>query len=165
MTRLAAIAALAAAGASGCGAGGGKAEPARPAATTAAAAPRLAGDYVRDLTRANLERTNRQRRAGPGQDPPEPGRLRLSLGAGTLTLHALDEGVTVRQDFSATSDGSLRIGAYQDPAHGSFCGPEVAETATYAWRMAEGRLSLRAVQDGCADRDALIAGSWRRRPG
>ena len=52
-------------------------------------------------------------------------------------------GVTIRQDFSATSDGAFRIGAYQAPEQGSFCGPDVSQTASYMWERSGDVLTLR----------------------
>jgi len=60
---------------------------------------------------------------------PEPGRLKLELQNATLTMTDVGAGVTIRPDFSATSDGAFRIGAYQAPDQGTFCGPDVSQTA------------------------------------
>jgi hypothetical protein len=70
---------------------------------------------------------------------------------------------TVRQDFSGTSDGELRIGAYQAPDQGAFCGPDVSQTAVYTWALEGDVLTLKAEQDECADRDSSLTGKWRRR--
>lgn len=47
---------------------------------------------------------------------------------------------------------------------GSFCGPEIAQNATYTWKMAGDRLVLKATADPCADRDSTLAGTWATRP-
>jgi len=124
----------------GCGSGADA-----PTTTTAGgvttSAPNLAGTYERRL------------RAGP---------LELTLDRGTMTMTDPDAGVSIRQDFSATSDGAFRIGAYQAPEQGSFCGPDVSQTASYTWQRAGDVLTLRAVQDECADRDSILTGAWRR---
>ena len=98
--------------------------------------PSLAGTYERRLTRADIERTDHLRDESlPGQEKPQPGPLELGLEDGTLTLTDVGAGVTIRQDFSATSDGAFRIGAYQAPDQGSFCGPDVSQTASYTWKQ------------------------------
>ena len=55
----------------------------------------------------------------------------------------------------------LRIGAYQAPEEGSFCGPDVPQTAAYTWRRSGGVLTLKAVRDECADRDSILSGRWQ----
>jgi hypothetical protein len=71
--------------------------------------------------------------------------------------------LTVRQDFSATTDGELRVGAYQAPDRGAFCGPDIPATATYTFELSGDVLTLEPKQDGCADRDASLTGTWKRR--
>ena len=71
--------------------------------------------------------------------------------------------LTIRQDFSATSDGAFRIGAYQAPEQGSFCGPDISQTASYTWKRSGDVLSLQAEQDECADRDSSLSGEWKLR--
>lgn len=140
-----------------------------PAATTqasraAAAAPSLAGTYERMLTRADIERTDDMRdESTPEQEKPQPGPLELELSGGTLRLTDRGADLTIRQDFSATDDGALRIGAYQAPEEGSFCGPDVSQTASYRWKLTGDVLALEAQQDECADRDSSLSGEWRRR--
>ena len=118
----------------------------RSTATTAGqlttSAPDLAGTYERRLTH------------GP---------LQLTLDKSTLTMTDAGAGLTIRQDFSATSDGAFRIGAYQAPERGSFCGPDISQTASYTWERSGGVLTLRADDDECADRDSSLSGEWERR--
>ena len=124
----------------------------------------LTGTYERMLTRADIERTEQQRdESGAGQEKPRPGPLELALRPGTLELTDVGADLTIRQDFSATSDGALRIGAYQAPDKGSFCGPDISQTASYTWRRSGEVLTLNAEQDECADRDSILSGEWRRR--
>ena len=126
--------------------------------------PGLAGTYERTLTSADIERTDDLRdESAPGQGKPEPGSLKLALEDGTLTMTDVGAGVTIRQDFSATSDGAFRIGAYQAPDQGSFCGPDVPQTAAYTWKQSGDALRLTADQDECADRDSSLTGEWERR--
>ena len=115
------------------------------------------------LTSADIERTDRFRKEGPNQDKPKPGALELTLTNGTLKMSDRQGKVTILQDFSATSDGALRIGAYQRPEEGSFCGPDVQQTASYTWKLAGDVLTLKAKQDECADRDSILSGDWEER--
>lgn len=149
--------------AAGCGSG-----DERPTATTAGtlttAAPDLAGTYERKLTHGDIERTDDRRDESlPGQDKPRPGLLQLTLQEGTMTMTDAGAGVTILQDFSATSDGAFRIGAYQAPERGSFCGPDISQTASYTWERSGGVLTLKADHDECADRDSVLSGEWERR--
>ena len=156
-----ALAALAAG--AGCGSDDDGSTATSPAAVTTSAAD-LAGTYERKLTHADIDRTDALRdESAPGQGQPEPGPLKLALEDGTLTMTDVGAGLTIRQDFSATSDGAFRIGAYQAPEEGSFCGPEVSQTASYTWRRNGDVLTLAARQDECADRDTILSGDWRRR--
>lgn len=132
------------------------------AVTTSAAD--LAGTYERTLTSADIERTDDLRdESAPGQGKPEPGPLELALESGTLTMTDVGAKLTIRQDFSATSDGAFRIGAYQAPEQGSFCGPDVPQTAAYTWKRSGDVLTLKAARDECADRDSSLSGRWQRR--
>jgi hypothetical protein len=125
--------------------------------------PSLGGTYERRLTRADIGRTDHQRdEALPNQEKPQPGPLELALEKGTMTMTDVGAGVTIRQDFSATSDGAFRIGAYQAPEQGSFCGPDVSQTASYTWEKSGDVLTLEADQDECADRDSSLSGEWKR---
>ena len=147
-------------------AGCGSDEEPRPATenTRTTSAPSLGGSYERRLSRADIARTDRFRDAStPNQEKPRPGRLELALEEGTLTMTDVGAGVSIRQDFSATSDGAFRIGAYQAPDQGSFCGPEVSQTASYTWKRSDDVLALEAEQDECADRDSILSGEWKRR--
>lgn len=69
----------------------------------------------------------------------------------------------MRQDFSATSDGAFRIGAYQRPEEGSFCGPDISQTAAYTWRLTGDARTLKAEEDHCADRDSVLSAEWKQR--
>jgi hypothetical protein len=162
IARISAVLVLAAL-AAGCGSED-EGSTATPPGTVTTSAADLAGTYERTLTRANIERTDDLRdESAPGQGKPEPGPLKLALEHGTLTMTDVDAGLTIRQDFSATSDGAFRIGAYQAPDQGSFCGPDVPQTAAYTWKRSSGVLMLKAAQDECADRDSNLTGRWQRR--
>ena len=145
-------------------AGCGSDEKAPHASQPTTSAPSLAGAYERRLTHADIERTDHLRDESlPGQEKPQPGPLKLALEHGTLTMIDVGAGVTIRQDYSATSDGAFRIGAYQAPDQGAFCGPDVSQTASYTWKQLGDVLTLKAEQDECADRDSSLSGQWQRR--
>ena len=144
--------------AAGCGS-----DEQAPASRATTSAPSLAGAYERTLTHADIERTDHLRDESlPKQEKPQPGPLKLALEHGTLTMTDAGAGVTIRQDFSATSDGAFRIGAYQAAEQGSFCGPDVSQTAAYSWKQSGDVLTLKAEQDECADRDSILSGRWQR---
>ena len=162
ITRISALLALAAL-AAGCGSDDDGSTAKSPGGVTTSAAE-LAGTYERKLTRADIERTDVLRdESAPGQGKPEPGPLKLALEHGTLTMTDVGAGVTIRQDFSATSDGAFRIGAYQAPEQGSFCGPDIPQTAASTWKRSGDMLTLKAVHDNCADRDSILSGRWQSR--
>jgi hypothetical protein len=145
-------------------AGCGSDDDAPQASQPTTSAPSLAGTYERSLTHADIKRTDHLRdESAPGQGKPQPGPLELELERGTLTMIDVGAGVTIRQDFSATSDGAFRIGAYQAPDQGSFCGPDVPQTASYQWKQSGDVLTLMPAQDECADRDSILTGQWQRR--
>jgi hypothetical protein len=133
------------------------------ASTSVSATARLVGTYERDVTSGDIERTDHLREPAAGQTKPEPGAVRLALARGTLRMTDPRADLTILQDFSATSDGAFRIGAYQQPETGSFCGPEISQTASYRWRLSGNVLRLKAQQDECADRDSVLSGEWKRR--
>jgi hypothetical protein len=160
ISALLAVAAVAA----GCGSDRDEKPTATAASAPTTSSPSLAGTYKRALTRADIERTDDVRNeSGLHQEKPDPGPLELALERGTLTMTDLGAGLTIRQDFSATSDGAFRIGAYQAPEQGSFCGPDISQTASYTWKRSGEVLSLQAEQDECADRDSILSGDWERR--
>jgi hypothetical protein len=159
--------------AAGCGSSD---DPAPAAATTrpTAQAPQLpaelAGRWSRRLTRADLRRTERYRKEGPGQQAPAPGRQQLVLAEGSpqASLAISDaqgdaEGLPpIAMDALATDGGELRLPTYVDPANGTLCGHEVPSPAHYRWRVEQDRLTLKPVREGCADRDAILTGTWSR---
>jgi hypothetical protein len=167
-----AVAAVALA-ASGCGSGDdSKKSSAGAPATTAGSTPNqpkppqeLLGIYTRSVTKADIERTQKKRsELGPNQEKPKPGPAAMGLGAQGLNMSfPKDPGYQIDQDYTATSDGRLAIRGYQHPESGSFCGPEIPQNATYTWKRAGNKLTLRAVGDPCADRDSTLTGTWTRK--
>jgi hypothetical protein len=159
-----AVAALALA-AGGCGSD--KQAAAKPAAsTTSAASPPqdLAGAYKRFVSKADIDRTQKERsELGPNQDKPKPETALLFVEPGALTTRNDKASFVVQQDYAATEAGQLTIRGYQHPEEGAFCGPEIAQNATYTWKKSGENLILKATTDPCADRDSTLAGTWTPR--
>ncbi len=136
------------------------------AAAAAAAPPSLAGTYERTVTRADIERTARIRdESGPNQEEPEPGSVRLTITASQMTALvnlATESSFEITQNISSSA-GKLRVDGYLHPERGSFCGPEIPQNASYSWSTAGDVLTLKAVDDPCADRDSTLTGTWKRR--
>jgi hypothetical protein len=167
------LAALAlAVGAAGCGSDDEAApSAATPAASQATQLPaELAGRWSRRMTRADLKRTERYRHEGAGQSAPPPGRQQLVVAEGSpqASLAISDaqgdaEGLPpIAMDAVATASGELRLPTYIDSTKGAFCGPEIPTQAHYRWSVAGGRLTLKPIREGCADRDAILTGTWSR---
>jgi hypothetical protein len=143
---------------------------ATPASTSAAAKPGTAslyGTYERDVTKADIERTDKARsEAGPHQEKPKPDHVVLTIAEGdpqgTITTTGSD-GFAVAMDMDATSGGKLDLSTYVDPNKGAFCGPEIPTPASYAWKLNGRTLVLTAHKDPCADRDSTLTGRWTRR--
>jgi hypothetical protein len=147
----------------GCGSDHTPAAPASAKPGTAS----LYGTYERDVTRADIERTDDVRsEAGPNQDKPRPDHVVLTIAQGdpqgVLTARGSD-GFQVAMDINATATGKLDLSTYVDPAKGAFCGPEIPMPASYAWKLDGRTLVLQAEKDPCADRDSTLTGTWTRR--
>ena len=137
------------------------------ASTTAAAGtalpPGLAGSFQRAVTTADIDRTQKKRsEIGPNQEKPKPEGALLFVEPGTLTVRNSKATFVVQQDYSASA-GRLTIRGYQHPEVGAFCGPEVPQNATYAWKSDGDKLTLRVIADPCADRDSTLTGVWTKR--
>jgi hypothetical protein len=138
--------------------------PAPPATTTASepAAP-FAGTYVRQVTQADIARTEKIRdEAGPSQERPKPSRATMFVSTDGLAFTSTGA-PRIALDYSATPDGKLEIRGYQAPQVGAFCGPDVPQNATYRWAKTATGVTLRAVQDQCADRDSTLSGTWKKK--
>ncbi|HEX8208397.1 MAG TPA: hypothetical protein VF587_20205 [Solirubrobacteraceae bacterium] len=164
----ASVAALAAAGCGSDDESGSSTGSAAPAAETTAAPESAApyGTYVRRLTAGDLKRTEAGRdEHGPGQQRPPLGEYRLVIaqGSGQDVLKVTDPGdFTVAMDLSAEGE-LLRLTSYVDPGQGAFCGPDVPASGRYAFKDDGGQLELEpAKPDPCADRDAILSGTWRK---
>jgi hypothetical protein len=138
--------------------------------TAAAAKPGTAslyGTYERDVTKADIERTDKARsEVGPNEEKPKPDHFVLTIAEGdpqgTITAAGSD-GFSVAMDMDATASGKLDLSTYVDPAKGVFCGPEVPEPARYVWRLQGRTLVLKPKNEPCADRDSTLTGKWTRR--
>jgi hypothetical protein len=151
----------------GCGSG----HKAATAASTAAAAKpgtaSLYGTYERDVTNADIERTDNVRsEAGPNQEKPKPAHVVLTIAEGdpqsTITATGSD-GFAAAMDMDASASGKLDLSTYVDPGKGAFCGPEIPAPASYSWKLQARTLVLTAQKDPCADRDSTLTGRWTRR--
>jgi hypothetical protein len=142
------------------------------ASTSAAAKPGTAslyGTYERDVTKADIERTDKARsEAGPNQEKPKPDHVVLTIAEGdpqgTITATGSD-GFAIAMDMNATSGGKLDLPTYVNPGKGSgaFCGPEIPTPASYSWKLNGRTLVLTPHKDLCADRDSTLTGKWTRR--
>jgi hypothetical protein len=149
----------------GCGS---EHNPTTPASTSGAPKPGTAslyGTYERDVTKADIERTDKFRsEAGPNQEKPKPDRVVLTIAEGdpqgTITATGSD-GFAIAEDMNATASGRLDLSTY--PGNGAFCGPEIPVPASYSWTLLGRTLVLRAQNDPCADRDSTLTGKWMRR--
>jgi hypothetical protein len=146
---------------SGCGSG----DDAKPAPAAAKSGPY--GSYTRTVTKADIARTQDVRdESGPGQEKPKSGlsRLTIAKGSGQDVLKVSD----ANADFTVAMDagidgGQLKLFSYVNPEESTFCGPQVAEAASYSYRMQGDALVLKpAHPDSCADRDTTLTGTWKR---
>ena len=124
----------------------------------------LAGTYTRSVTATDVARTQSFRTEPASQVLP----------AGTWRLHLERDGVLRYDDpqggggseaFTALANGTLSMQGpvnWLEPAsrRGSFCGVEPA--GTYRWRTREHTLVLTVRNDGCADRNSMFTGTWKR---
>ena len=155
------LAALALAGA-GCGSDD---EPSEPAEAKASGAPY--GSYTRTMTKADIERTDAIRdESGPNQAKPEPSPSRLVIAKGSgqdvLRFTSESDGFSVAMDLGV-QDGELKLYSYVDPMKAAWCGPQIVEAAAYAFELAGDALVLEpAHDDGCADRDSALTGTWKK---
>ena len=167
LTLLLSVAALAGAG---CGDDDEQPAPATttaaaPAATTAASAVPY-GTYVRKVTKADLDRTEKLRdEYGPNMEIPPTGEYRLVIaqGAAQDVLKATDPAdFTIDQDIRVDGD-VIRLTSYVDPNRGVYCGPEIPAQAQYTFKLSGDALELEpTTQDPCADRDSILSGTWAK---
>ena len=125
------------------------------------------GSYTRAITEADIERTDEVRdESGPTQSKPKPSAARLVIakGSGQDVLRVTEErdGFSVAMDLGV-KDGELKLYSYVNPMEASWCGPQIAEAAAYAFELQGDALVLKpAHPDGCADRDSTLTGTWKK---
>ena len=142
----------------------GASAPATPAAATTAAADRAAsGTYTRALTAADIARTDSFRVEGPNQVTPPIGKMTLKLTDSGIAV-VDPTGFEIAETAAVGTDASLEIQTYVDPQKASFCGPEAPQNASYTWKLDGEALTLSPVEDRCADRNAILTGTWTRTP-
>ena len=124
---------------------------------TTAAADTVFGDYEREMTQEDIERTAEERQ-NP-QQAPSPGRVRLVVRDGVMQVW-VPEGFSISQELTLTED-EWRIGPYIGSGMDAFC-PEGDRPATYAWKLEGNELTLSPKDEGCADRDSTLTGTWSR---
>ena len=135
--------------------------------TTTASSGAPYGTYTRTMSKQDLERTKELRdEHGPNQETPLTGPIRLVIAKGSAqdVIRAIDpKGFAIGQDMNVKGD-TLELTSYVDPTQGAYCGPEIASAATYTFTSSGRTLVLKpATADPCADRDATLTGTWRKR--
>jgi hypothetical protein len=122
--------------------------------TTAEAAAAPFGEYEREVTQADLDRTAETRPAG--SESPPPGTYRLTLSEGNIIVVDPD-GFSISQELTVTRD-ALKIERYI--GEGFFCPDDSA--SSYGWKLDGEKLILAPGKDDCADRDSILTGSWTK---
>lgn len=117
----------------------------------------LIGEYEREVTPADIERTQDRRVEGPGHEPPAPGLHRMVVNEGVMQIY-LPDGFEISQELTITGD-AWNTGPYVG-GEGVFCpddGP-----ASYTWERDREGLVLTVLDDPCADRDSTLTGTWTK---
>ena len=142
-----------------------QAPPPPTAAATQDAAAAPYGTYTRQMTKADLDRTDAVRQAaqqerGPHQELPPTGDYRLVIAKGDAgdVIKVTDPTDFTTDMYLETESGVLNLDDYVDPTKGAFCGPEVAVQASYRFELSGDSLQIEASPpDECADRDSMLA--------
>ena len=111
------------------------------------------GEYEREVTQADLDRTADQR--SEGAEVPPVGTYRLTLSEGVLLVVDPDD-FSISQELTVT-DGTFKIERYI--GEGAFCADD--SPSSYRWKLDGEKLTLSPQKDGCADRDSILTGSWK----
>jgi hypothetical protein len=117
----------------------------------------LRGTWTRELTQADLDRTAANRDEPPSALP--------TLGALTLILNDRimqvedSTGFTISEELLADADGTFALRKYLG-GEGAFC--EHSGPADYTWSVDGDTLTITSGSDTCADRDAVVAGTWTK---
>lgn len=122
----------------------------------------LSGSFSRTVTQGDIDRTAKE----PGRDANAllpTGHWAMQLDKGMLTFDD-PSGSGGGEAFSATP-GQLKIWGWPQwrlppERRGEFC--EHERPMTYKWRLSAKTLVI-AGGGGCADRDALFVGTWRKK--
>ena len=156
---------LVAAAATACGGSGGSSTAASSSAAAAApaAAPDGAtGTYTRQLTAGDIARTDGFRQEGTNQTAPVPGGLTLKLTNGTVSVTD-DTGFEVAELSKLGQDASLEIQSYVDPfKRRASAAPRRRRTRATPGSSTARRSPCPRSRIRCADRNAMLTGSWRR---
>lgn len=167
-----AVAVSAALFAGGCGSddNSGSSDDATAASTTNATASAPYGTYVRQLTKVDIERTQKLRdqagiEDGPNMSAPKPGEVRLIIAKGARgdVVKTTGEPGSPTIDMDAYFDGdAMQATNYVDVD--AFCGPAISVPATYTVTTDGDSLTLKPkTPDPCPDRDASWTGTWQKR--
>ena len=136
-------------------------DPARQTASGAGASTNPYGEYEREVTQSDLDRTAEKRSRRPSAELPPSGTWRLTLNTGVLEVVDPTE-FRVAQEIEVT-DTTLEVGRYfhvSGGQYGIFC--EDDSPSSYMWEFDGDRLTLASEKDACADRDSVLTGTWTR---
>jgi hypothetical protein len=112
------------------------------------------GEFEREVTQAELDRVAEKR--AEGEQTPPTGTYQLSLTEGVL-LVSDPEGFSISQELTV-ADETLTLERYI--GEGGFCRDD--DASVYAWQLEGDKLTLSPEDDGCADREAILSGSWSK---
>lgn len=130
--------------------------PATPVAESFPA--RLIGEYEREVTEADIARTEDHRVEGPGQEPPEAGLHRMVVNEGVMQVYLPPDDFEISQQLTIT-DQAWEIGPYTG-GEGVFCAED--GPASYTWTLERDGFVLTVQNDPCADRESTLVGTWQK---
>lgn len=117
------------------------------------------GEYEREVTQADLDRTAEKRSRRPTAELPPTGTWHLTLNTGVLEVVDPTD-FRIAQEIEVT-DTVLEIRRYfhvSGGQYGIFC--EDDSPSSYTWELDGDRLTLASETDACADRDSVLTGTW-----
>lgn len=115
------------------------------------------GDYAREITEKDIERTAARRRKG--EQTPSPGKARLVIRERVMQVF-VPEGFSISQELTVTDD-EWHIGPYLGSGMDAFCA-EGDRPATYTWKLEGDELTLSPKDEACPDRDSTLTGTWTK---
>ena len=147
---------------------GGKAASSSARITVANTAPAptpLLGTFTRKVTAADVRRTQPFRHEPAGDEALPSGTWRLHVAHNGLISFDDPSGSGGNETFTAPPRGTLTLEGpanYLNPPdrQGSFCGVE--PNGAYRWTAHGSTITLTPLDDSCADRNSLFAGTWTR---